>query len=321
VVNQNDATVTILLGSSNLNGTFTQATGSPLATSLKPAGIVISNFAGGAVPDLAVTNENSNTLGVYINEGQAAFAQRIEVNTPVGPSGIITSTLTSSGLPDVALVAQDPSSTQGVVAIIQDSSNFASTATSGGVGQTPYPGSEYIDLGVKIKVTPVLHARNEVTLQLEFEIRALSGTAINGIPIISNRTLSQTVRVKEDQPSLIAGLTDTDETRSITGLPGFAELPVAGYAFGDRSSSLQDTELLIVVTPRKLRLADRLARTIFAGRGDPGQGRVTVGTGGGSEAPPQPPPGQPGQPGQPVQPGQPGAPTPTPPPVQRPRQP
>jgi hypothetical protein len=319
VVNQNDATVTVLLGSTNLDGTFTQAAGSPLATALKPAGIVIANFAGGAVPDIAVTNQNSNTLGVYINEGEAAFAPRIEINTPVGPGGLIVSTLTSSGLPDVALVAQDPSSNQGVVAIIQDSSNFASTATSGGVGQTPYPCSEYLDIGVKIKATPTLHANNEVTLQLEFEIRALSGTAINGIPIISNRTLSQTVRVRENEPSLIAGLTDTDETRSITGLPGFAEIPGAGYLFGDRNSSLQDTELVIVVTPRKVRLADRLARTIFAGRGDPGQGRMTVGTGGGSEAPPQPvgPPGQPGRavPPQPVQPMQP-VPAPSPPPRQ-----
>jgi Flp pilus assembly secretin CpaC len=273
VVNQTDNSVTILLGSTSLDGTFTLAQGTPLQTATKPAGIVIANFAGGAAPDIAATNESSNTLGVYLNQGQAAFAQRIELNTPVGPSALITSTLTTSGLPDVALVAQDPSSNQGVVAVIQDSSNFASTATSGGVGQVPYPGSEYIDLGVKIKATPVLHANNEVTLQLEFEIRTLSGLAVNGIPIISNRTLTQTVRVKEDEPSLIAGLTDKEDTHTITGLPGFAEIPVAGYAFGSRSNSLQDTELLIVVTPRKLRLADRLTRTIFAGRGDPGGGR------------------------------------------------
>lgn len=279
VVNQTENSVTILLGSTNLDGTFTQAQGSPLPTATKPAGVVIANFAGGASPDIALTNESSNTLSVFLNQGQAAFAQPIELNTPVGPSALITSTLTTSGLPDVALVAQDPSSDQGVVAIIQDSSNFASTATSGGVGQVPYPGSEYIDLGVKIKATPVLHPNNEVTLQLEFEIRSLSGLAVNGIPIISNRTLTQTVRVKEDEPSLIAGLTDREETRSITGLPGLAEIPVAGYAFGSRSNSQQDTELLIVVTPRKLRLADRLARAIFAGRGDPGGGRGVTGPG------------------------------------------
>jgi tetratricopeptide (TPR) repeat protein len=269
VVNQSDNSVTILLGSTNLDGTFTQAQNSPLQTASKPAGIVMAGFASGVSADIAVTNESSNTLSVFLNEGGALFAQPIELNTPTGPSALIAAALTSSGLPDVALVAQDPAASQGVVAVIQDSSSLASAATGAGAGQTPYPGSEYVDLGVKIKATPTLHPNNEVTLQLEFEIRALSGLAINGIPIISNRTLTQTVRVREDEPSLLAGLTDNEETRTITGLPGFAEIPGAGYAFGTRSNSLQDSELLIVITPRKLRLADHLTRTIFAGRAEP----------------------------------------------------
>jgi len=268
VLNQGNDTISILLGSSNLDGTFTEATGSPLPTATTPAGIAIANFANGAVPDLAVTNKGSSTLGVYIGQGKGTFASRIEINTPVGPSALIASTLTSSGLPDVALVSQDPAATQGAVTVIQDSTNLANS-TTGGVGQTPYPASEYVDLGVKIKATPTLHPNNEVTLLLEFEIRSLAGSSVNGIPVISNRTLTQTIRVKEDEPTLIGGLTDTEETRSITGLPGFAEIPGVGYAFGSRSNSLKDTELLILVTPRKLRLADRLTRTIFAGRGDP----------------------------------------------------
>ena len=74
-----------------------------------------------------------------------------------------------------------------------------------------------------------------------------------------------------------------------TGLPGFAELPVAGYAFGGRHNSLQDTELLILVTPRKLRLADHLTRTIFAGRGDTGgHATPTPGTLQSPAPPPQP---------------------------------
>jgi len=55
VVNQGDNTVTVLLGSGNLDGTFAQATGSPLATAATPAGVVIANFANGTVPDIAVT--------------------------------------------------------------------------------------------------------------------------------------------------------------------------------------------------------------------------------------------------------------------------
>jgi Flp pilus assembly secretin CpaC len=277
VVNQGGNTVSVLLGSANLDGTFTAATGSPLPTATTPAGIVIANFANSTVPALAVTNRGSNTLGVYLGLGGGAFASRIELNTPAGPSAVIASILTTSGLPDVALVSQDPAAAQGEVTVIQDSANFANASTVG-TAQTPYPASEYVDLGVKIKATPTLHPNNEVTLLLEFEIRSLSGSSVNGIPIISNRTLTQTVRVKEDEPTLIGGLTDAEETRSITGLPGFAEIPIGGYVFGGRNNSLQDTELLILVTPRKLRLADRLTRSIFAGRGDPG-GRGAAGPG------------------------------------------
>src|SRR5882672_900990 len=269
VVNQGDNTVSVLLGSSNLDATFTEATGSPLPTATTPAGIVIANFANGAVPDIAVTNKGSSTLGVYIGQGKGTFASRIELNTPVGPSALIAATLTTSGLPDAALVSQDPAAAQGVVTVIQDTSNLANS-TTGGAAQTPYPASEYVDLGVKIKATPTLHPNNEVTLVLEFEIRSLAGSSVNGIPVISNRTLTQTVRVREDEPTLIGGLTDAEETHSITGLPGFAEIPGVGYAFGGRKNSHQDTELLILVTPRKLRMADHLTRTIFAGRGDSG---------------------------------------------------
>ncbi len=277
VVNQGDNTVTVLLGSSNLDGTFAQAAGSPLATAATPAGIVIANFANGTVPDIAVTNSSSSTVGVYLGLGSGTFATRIELNTPVGPTALIASTLTSSGLPDIALVSQDPAATQGEVTVIQDSANFANSSTVG-VAQTPYPASEYVDLGVKIKATPTLHPSNEVTMLLEFEIRSLAGSSVNGIPVISNRTLTQTVRVKLDETTLIGGLADNEETRSITGLPGFAGIPVAGNLFSGRRNSLQETELLILVTPRKLRLVDHLTRTIFAGRGDTG-GRGAAGPG------------------------------------------
>jgi Flp pilus assembly secretin CpaC len=276
VVNQTDNSISILLGSTNLDGTFTAATGSPLPTATTPAGIVIANFTGANAADLAVTNQGQGTLGIYIGLGFGTFSNRIELVTPAGPSAIISSVLTSSGLPDVALTAQGTTANQGVVTVIQDSSSFANSGSA--PTQTPYPGSEYIDLGVKVKATPTLHPNHQVTLQLEFEIRALSGTNINGIPIISNRTLSQTIRVKEDETTLIGGLLDKEETRAITGLPGFANVPLAGYAFGTRNNSLKDTEFLILVTPRRLRSPVRNAPSIFAGRGDVG-GRGSIGAG------------------------------------------
>jgi hypothetical protein len=266
VVNQTDNTVSVLLASSNADGTFVAAAGSPLATAATPAGIVIANFTGGLVPSLAVTNQAASTLGIYVGLGSGTFSNRLEISAPASPSAIISATLTSSGLPDVALTALGTTANQGVVTIVQDSSSFATGSTP---GQTPYPGAEYIDLGVKVKATPAIHPDRQVTLQLEFEIRALAGTSVNGIPVISNRTLTQTVRLKEDETALIGGLMDKEQTRSIVGLPGLATLPGIGYAFGTRSTSQTDNEFLILVTPRRLRTPVRSATAIFAGRGDP----------------------------------------------------
>jgi Flp pilus assembly secretin CpaC len=263
VVNQVDNTISVLLGSSNADGTFTAATGSPLPTATTPAGITIANFTGGNTADIAVTNQGVSTLGIYVGLGGGTFSNRIEIQT----AAMVSSVLTSSGLPDVALTAQGTTPKQGVVAVIQDSTSFANAGTNS-TTQIPYPGSEYIDLGVKVKATPTVHQNNEVTLQLEFEIRALAGASVNGIPVISNRTLSQTIRVKEDETTMLSGLLDREETRAITGLPGIAKLPGVGYAFGNRNNSLKDNEFLILVTPHLVRTPARNTVPIFAGRGE-----------------------------------------------------
>jgi type II secretory pathway component GspD/PulD (secretin) len=320
VVNQADNTVTVILGSTNADATFSFAPGSPLSTATTPAGITIANFTGGEVPSLAVTNAGVSTLGVYVGLGGGEFASRLEVSTPATPSAIISATLTSTGLPDVALTALGPTADQGVVTIFQDSSTFATGSTP---TQTPYPGAEYVDLGVKVKATPTLHQNNEVTLKLEFEIRALSGNNINGIPIISNRTLSQVVRVRDDETSLISGLLDKEETRSLTGLPGIADVPGLSYAGATHNNSLTDTEFMILVTPHRLRSRVSQARSIFAGRGDP-QSRGSIGAGappeGAEPVTPQPQPDQQQQqPQQQPQPQpQPGQQPPSPQPGQQP---
>jgi Flp pilus assembly secretin CpaC len=188
------------------------------------------------------------------------------------PTAILSANLSGASLPDVA-ITDDPTSTTGqVTVILSPASLFANVGAGSGAAQQPYPGAEYVDLGVKVKATPTVHPNDEVTLQLEFEIRALSGSSLNGIPIITNRTISQTVRIKEEEPTLIGGLLDNAETRTLTGLPGFANLPIAGYLFSQRNTTAQDTEMIILITPHKLRMKDRVSRSIYVGRDTGGAG-------------------------------------------------
>src|SRR6266446_5723550 len=277
VVNQSQNAVTVLLN--DTTGVFTAAAGSPLATAATPAGVAIADFTNDGIGDIAVTNNGASTLGVYAGLGSGQFSSRIELSTPPGPLALITALLTSSGLPDAVLTAS--SGSNNFVTVLLDPASFA---TGAGSLQTPYPGSEYIDLGIKVKATPSVHEDNEVTLQLEFEIRALAGNSVNGIPIITNRTVSQTVRLKEGEPSLVAGLLDNEETKSLSGIPGLANLPGVGYAFGQRNNTSNDTELLIVVTPRRMSDRVRMSLVKYTGRGGAG----TPGAPSPAPAPPEP---------------------------------
>jgi Flp pilus assembly secretin CpaC len=262
VVNQTDNTISVELG--NGDGTFTAAANSPLATGQAPTAVAIADFNGDGVPDIAVTDPQTDSVSVYLGLGQGLFATPFELPVGTNPTAILAASLSGASLPDVA-ITDDPSGTAGQVTVLLSPASLFSN-TSGSVAQQPYPGAEYEDIGVKIKATPSLHPNDEVTLQLEFEIRALAGSSINGIPIITNRTLSQTVRIKEEVPTVISGLLDNDESRTITGLPGLANLPGGiGYLFGQRNTTAQDTELLILITPHKLRLRDRVSRSIYVG--------------------------------------------------------
>jgi len=326
IVNQKDQTITVYLG--NGDGTFAAATQSPLATDTTPTGVAIADLVQEALGGIAVTNTGAGTVTIYVDIGSGLFTKALEPAAGTDPYAIVASDFTSGTFPDVA-VTNDLSGSAGDVTLLVSPTSLISNPA---ISQQPYPGSEYQDIGLKIKATPTVHADKEVTLQLEFDIKALGAFNVNGIPVITNRTITQMIRLKEDETSIISGLLDNEETKTLTGIPGLANIPGVSPLFGSRNNSATDTELLILITPRKLRLPDHVARTIYAGRGEPA-GRTGLG-GTGPLAPPpereeprpgpppsenpqppeQAPPGAPAPPAQGPPPGQPPGPETTPPP-------
>lgn len=295
IANQKDSTITAYLG--NGNGTFTASSQSPLATTSAPNGVAIADFAGTSTGGIAATEGPSGTVIVYVDLGSGLFTEALEPAAGTSPGAILAGSFTGNALPDI-VVTNNLGDTDGDVTLLVSPTNAIS---SGSITQTPYPGSEYVDIGLKIKATPYVHANHEVTLQLEYELKALSGSNTNGIPIISNEQMSQTIRLKENETSILSGLIDNEKTKSVSGLPGLAKIPYLGYLFGTTNDSYTNNELLILITPRELRVPERDSRMIYAGRGDV-SGRGSAGgaapplfpppTG----APEQPPPGAPAQP-------------------------
>jgi type II secretory pathway component GspD/PulD (secretin) len=277
VANQGDDSVSVYLG--NGDGTFNVSSQSPLAVTSAPNGVAIADFGGTGLGGIAISSGGSGTVVVYLDVGSGLFTEALESPAGTNPDAILAGTFTGNTLPDVAVTNNISGATGDVTLLISPTSAI----TTAGVGETPYPGSEYVDIGLKVKATPYVHPDNDVTLQMEYEIKALSGSNFNGIPVISNEQVSQTVRLKEGETSIIAGLLDAEQSRALTGSPWLANIPYAGYLFGSHNNSDTNTELLIILTPRKVSSPTRSSREIYAGQGDV-SGRSSVG------ATPAPPP-------------------------------
>lgn len=276
VTNEADNTVSIFLG--NGDGTFSAQTTFP--TGRGPVALAIGDFNIDGLPDVAVANQTDNTVSILINVGHGAFAQKLDLPAGTGPIGVVAGDFDNDSRIDLAIADQ----TANTVTVILNSATFVAPGTAAASRETPFPGSEYEDIGLKIKATPRIHHDDEVTLQLQFEIRSLSATNVNGIPVISNRTLEQTVRLRENETSALAGILEPQEMHAITGYPGLAEIPDFGGLFGTRTTNNTDTELLILITPRMVRVAPRLDRSFYAGH-EPPTGGVTSFRG--AENPPQ----------------------------------
>jgi len=129
----------------------------------------------------------------------------------------------------------------------------------------------YQDVGVNIDVTPRVHPNGEVSMKLGVEVSSVTGEQpIGGItqPIISQRKIEHEIRLREGEVSILGGLIQRTETKSINGWPGFASIPFFRYFFSGETTEVQDQEVLIVLTPHIIRLPSITAenlRTISAG--------------------------------------------------------
>ncbi|HEV2388906.1 MAG TPA: FG-GAP-like repeat-containing protein [Candidatus Acidoferrales bacterium] len=249
VANENDNTVSLLIGKGD--GTFQQEIA--FATAKEPVAMAEADFNSSGFASLAVVCQASNTVSVLLNDGSGNLTNGLSLPVGNNPDAIALADFDKNGRPDAAVANQ---SDNNVSVILNDITLVrSSTATA-----TPYPGFEFVDLGLKVTATPRLHPGGEVTLKMNVEIRGLTPQDVNGIPILTNRTFEQTVRLKEGEATLIASALEPQETLTLTGWPGLA-------ALGARNARNQNTELVIVARPRLIRMPKHIARTIYAGVG------------------------------------------------------
>ena len=139
----------------------------------------------------------------------------------------------------------------------------------GGVGINPLVNTQfnYIDVGVNIDITPHVHGLDEITLKLAMDISAVdSYQNIGGIqqPVIGQRKIEQDIRLKEGEVNILGGMLENDQTRSLSGIPGLAQIPFFKYFFASEQKEVKDNEIVFVLIPHIVRAQDLSASNLKA---------------------------------------------------------
>ena len=123
----------------------------------------------------------------------------------------------------------------------------------------PFPSVSYEDLGLNIKATTAVHGDDSVSLKLELQVRSLTGSSSNGVPVISNQEYQGSIRLRDGEPAVVAGEITTNDQFSMSGIPGVASIPGLNQGLADNTRMKEDDELLIIITPHIV--ADRSRST------------------------------------------------------------
>jgi general secretion pathway protein D len=161
---------------------------------------------------------------------------------------------------------------------------FSPIAT-GGVNQQPITSFVYENIGVNIDITPRTHMNNDVTLALAISVTSISGTGFGGLPTFGNRLIKTTIRLKDGETNMLAGLIRDDERKAREGIPGLSDIPGVGRLFGHTRNERVQSDVILMLTPRIVRvleLTEEDVRAFKMGRdpasaGATGAGRPGVG--------------------------------------------
>lgn len=126
----------------------------------------------------------------------------------------------------------------------------------GGANFNPLTSFQYRNVGLKVEMTPRVSFDGEITLDLYVENSTLgSGINIAGqdYPTFGSRNVTTRLRLREGESTLLAGLLREDERRQLAGFPGLLRIPVIKQLFSSNDSSIVQTDIVMLLTPRIVR--------------------------------------------------------------------
>jgi type IV pilus assembly protein PilQ len=108
--------------------------------------------------------------------------------------------------------------------------------------------AQFIDIGVKMNITPVINTDGYITTQLHTERSVITGF-VQQFPILNKRSADSTLRVKDGETIVLGGMIDDEMTKSISKVPLLGDIPVFGVLFKNINQTKLHNEVVFLITP------------------------------------------------------------------------
>ncbi len=108
--------------------------------------------------------------------------------------------------------------------------------------------AQYIDIGVKIIITPVVNTDGYITTTMHVERSSIVGL-VQQFPILDNRKADSILRVKDGDTIVLGGLLDDESTVSVSKVPLLGDIPILGAFFKNVQKTTTHQEVVFLITP------------------------------------------------------------------------
>jgi len=111
-----------------------------------------------------------------------------------------------------------------------------------------------IDVGIILDVTPQIAEDGTIIMNIHPSITEKTGEKITPdgkttFPLLSVRETDTTVKVRDGQTIIIAGLMQEKKEETYIGFPGLQSVPLLGGLFRYKTEKKRNSELVIMITP------------------------------------------------------------------------
>ncbi len=208
-----------------------------------------------------ITNNTGQTGSINLNSLAHLNATNFQVTIPQATANFLMSDSSSKLIQQPQIRAADGQKASLKIGERVPVATGSFQPGIGGVGINPLVNTQfnYIDVGVNIDITPRVHGLEEVSLKIAMDISAVDRYQnIGGIqqPVIGQRKIEQEIRLREGEVNIMGGILENTETKSLSGIPGLASIPLFRFLFSEETKEVVDNEIIFILIPHIVRAQD-----------------------------------------------------------------